>query len=63
MEVVQLEDNQPPTAQEAHAMPPTPSLPSMGEAAVMSLGLDLAGFVGRHTRLKPIIDASVPTMA
>jgi hypothetical protein len=41
MEEVQLEDNQPPAAQEAHAMHPTPSLPSMGEAAVMSLGLDL----------------------
>jgi hypothetical protein len=52
MEEVQLEDNQPPAAQEAHAMHPTPSLPSMGEAAVMSLGLDLAGFVGRHSMPK-----------
>jgi hypothetical protein len=52
MEEVQLEDNQPPAAQEAHAMHPTPSLPSMGEAAVMSLGLDLAGFVGRHSTPK-----------
>jgi hypothetical protein len=30
-------------------MSPTPYLPSMGEAAATSLGLDLAGFVSRHS--------------
>jgi hypothetical protein len=52
MEATHIQDTPPPPPpQQAPVVPevPPPSLPALDEAQVMTLGLDLAGFVGRHS--------------